>query len=151
MEVLIDQETKTRKLPLMQATFHPEEARVIAALPLSQKLPLDRLIWLGTTTGVFSVCIAYHLGMELQERERGQTSTVEKGKVVWRILWTLRVPNHVKLFLWRACNNILPTKQNLLKRRIVEEDRCPCCTIEEESTDDVLKYYPAAQDVWGAG
>jgi hypothetical protein len=98
----------------MQATFHPEEARVIAALPLSQKLPLDRLIWLGTTTGVFSVCIAYHLGMELQERERGQTSTVEKGKVVWRILWTLRVPNHVKLFLWRACNNILPTKHNLL-------------------------------------
>ncbi|XP_062152012.1 uncharacterized protein LOC133860414 [Alnus glutinosa] len=84
--------------------------------------------------------------MELQERDRGQSSTVKKESEVWRSLWNLSVPNPVKIFMWRACSNILPTKQNLFKRQVVEDDRCPWCRQEEETIVHALWSCPAAQD-----
>jgi hypothetical protein len=32
---------------------------------------------------------------------------------VWKNLWNIQVPNATKVFLWRACNNILLVKDNL--------------------------------------
>jgi ribosomal protein L37AE/L43A len=29
--------------------------------------------------------------------------------------------------MWRACHNLLPTKDNLLRRKIVKEPHCPIC------------------------
>ena len=37
----------------------------------------------------------------------------------WKTVWNLQVPNASKVFLWRACSNILPTKDNLHKRGAV--------------------------------
>jgi hypothetical protein len=59
------------------------------------------------------------------------------------------VPNQVKIFSWRACYDILPTKSNLLKLRVIEEDICPCSNLENETLFHVLWLCPAAQDVWG--
>jgi hypothetical protein len=66
-------------------------------------------------------------------------------------IWNLNVPYPVKLFLWHACKNILPTRMNLVKRRVVEDGICPCCWKEEETIVHVLWLCPAAQDVWGGG
>jgi hypothetical protein len=121
VQTLIDRDSKCWNVPLLQATFNLEEARVIASIPLSPHLPPDRLIWLGTKNENFSVKSAYHLGLEIIERDRGQTSQVEKGTNVWCSLWNLQVPNPIKMFLWRACNDILPTRKNLLKRRMIDD------------------------------
>jgi hypothetical protein len=55
------------------------------------------------------------------------------------------------MFSWRACHNILPTRSNLAKRKVVEDSLCPCCKREPKTTLHVLWNCPAAQDVWGAG
>jgi hypothetical protein len=60
-------------------------------------------------------------------------------------------PNSIKMFMWRVCNDLLPTKCNLLKRKMVEDSSCPCCCREEETVVHVLWSCPAAQDVWGGG
>jgi len=65
------------------------------------------------------------------------------------VIWSLRVPNPVKVFMWKACHNILPTKENLFKRRVVDNKLCPCCEREEETTLHALWGCPSAQDVWG--
>jgi hypothetical protein len=62
----------------------------------------------------------------------------------------MEVPNAVKMFAWRACQNILPTRRNLCKRRVIEEANCPCCGLEEESLIHALWTCPAAPDVWGS-
>jgi hypothetical protein len=124
---------------------------VIASIPLSPNLPPDRLNWLGTKNGNFSVKSAYHLGLEIIERGKGQTSQVEKGTDVWRYLWNLQVPNPIKIFLWRAYNDILPTRKNLLRRRVIEDGKCPWCNLEEETTAHAIWYCPAAKDVWNVG
>jgi hypothetical protein len=102
---LIDSDLKDWNVGLIKAVFVEEEAKVIINIPLSPCLPNDRLIWMGTKHGGFTVRSAYHLGKELQEREEGQCSKVEKGEEFWKAIWALEVPNMVKLFTWRACNN----------------------------------------------
>ena len=31
----------------------------------------------------------------------------------WKMIWAMNVPPKVKSFMWRACSNILPTRENL--------------------------------------
>jgi hypothetical protein len=52
-------------MDLIKRVFSEDEAHVIANIPLSPLLPKDRLIWHGTSNGVFTVCSAYHSGKEV--------------------------------------------------------------------------------------
>jgi len=70
---------------------------------------------------------------------------------VWSALWSLGVSNTVKIFLWRACNDMLPTKCNLFRRNIVKDNKCPCCFREMELGLHALWTCLVAQDVWGGG
>jgi hypothetical protein len=50
-----------------------------------------------------------------------------------------------------ACvKNILPTKENLFKRRVLEDAKCMLCDQEIESIRHALWDYPMAMDVWGS-
>jgi hypothetical protein len=146
---LIDSEMKWWNTTLIQAVFSEEEAKVITNIPLSPVLPKDRLLWRGTQHGDFTVRSAYHLGIEIQEQEGGQCSHMTKGLEVWKTIWALEVPNPVKIFLWKACHDLLPTRVNLVHKRVVEDKFCPCCTIEEESIFHAIWSCIAARDVWG--
>jgi hypothetical protein len=130
---LINLDSKCWKIDLIKEVFSEDEAQVISNIPLSPLLPQDRLIWRGTTNGVFTVRSAYHLGKE-----------------VWKFIWSMNVPSPVKLFMWLACHNVLPTRSNLYRRKVVENFICPCCERFEETTLHALWACPAAQDVWDA-
>jgi ribonuclease HI len=54
------------------------------------------------------------------------------------------------VFLWRACHNILPTKDNLLKRGIVQDSSCPLCYQATETVGHILWECPSSRDVWGS-
>jgi len=64
-------------------------------------------------------------------------------------VWSMDVSNPVKMFIWRACHNVLPTRLNLLKRKIIDDVTCPCYGRDEETIVNALWNCPAAQDVWG--
>ncbi|XP_059440878.1 uncharacterized protein LOC132173397 [Corylus avellana] len=89
----------------------------MTSIPLSPLLPKDKLIWRCTANGQFSVRSAYHLAVEWQEEESGGPSNPGEGCDMWKVCWQLNVPNAVKVFVWRACHNILPTRANLFKRK----------------------------------
>ena len=63
-------------------------------------------------------------------------------------LWKLRIPNKIKVFGWRACNEILPTKLNLSKRRVIKDVMCPICLRFSESVVHALWECYEARDVW---
>jgi hypothetical protein len=87
--MLINRDTKMWDISLLHVLFRHEEVKVITNMPISPFLPPDRLIWQGTKNGSFSVQSAYHLGMELQDQSRGQSSTIVKEPGVWKSLWNL--------------------------------------------------------------
>ena len=45
----------------------------------------------------------------------------------WRRIWSLSVPNKIKHFLWRACRESLPTKNNLRGRNVTRNALCEWC------------------------
>jgi hypothetical protein len=56
----------------------------------------------------------------------GDPSNGEENGIL-KTMWNLKIPNVAKMFMWRACQNLLPTKSNLLRRRVVEKALCPIC------------------------
>lgn len=56
----------------------------------------------------------------------------------WRKLWNLKVPLKVKHFLWRAASGILPTKEQLISKKVAINNLCPVCNISQETTFHLL-------------
>ena len=86
------------------------------------------MIWLHHKKRLFTVKSAYKVAKEvLRVGSVVESSRGYIGKGIWSVLWKLRIPNKIKVFGWRACNDILPTKLNLSKRRIIDDVMCPIC------------------------
>jgi hypothetical protein len=148
---LIDRGAKVWKSSLIKEAFNEDEAKVILNIPLSSSLPRDRLIWRGTVNGEFSVRSAYHMEMEWHENQKGSTSNPGDVEEIWKTVWKLKVPNAVKMFIWKAGHNILPTKANLLRRGVIKEAMCPICLRETETVEHILWECASSNDVWGCG
>jgi hypothetical protein len=71
----------------------------------------DKMIWQATASGEFSVRSAYYLEMERNAEKGGEGSNKSGFSPLWKTIWDLKVPNTMKVFIWRACNNILPTNE----------------------------------------
>ena len=69
-------------------------------------------------------------------------------RVFWKCLWKMRVPNKIKNFLWHACSKALPTRCNLLRRKMLEDLTCPHYSIGNESTLHVLWECNRLRIVW---
>ncbi|XP_062152086.1 uncharacterized protein LOC133860513 [Alnus glutinosa] len=113
---LIDPVSKRWNVALVNSIFWKEEAECIIAIPLNKYGQQHLRIWRGTSSSDFSVRSAYYMAKEMHEIQRGESSNYSEVNKLWKIIWGLQVPNLVKMFLWRSCHNILPTKANLLKK-----------------------------------
>ncbi|KAK3204344.1 hypothetical protein Dsin_018390 [Dipteronia sinensis] len=51
----------------------------------------------------------------------------------WKSLWKLQIPSKIKLFLWKAYNNMLPTCEIFAQRNIPVVSLCPLCKSKNES------------------
>uniref|UniRef100_A0A7N2R900 Reverse transcriptase zinc-binding domain-containing protein n=1 Tax=Quercus lobata TaxID=97700 RepID=A0A7N2R900_QUELO len=54
----------------------------------------------------------------------------------------------LKVFCWRACHKILPTRVNLAKRKLISDDRRHCCKRVAETTIHAIWECRPEQDVW---
>ncbi|XP_042950375.1 uncharacterized protein LOC122282493 [Carya illinoinensis] len=59
------------------------------------------------------------------------------------------MPNAEKLFLWKACNDILPTKLNLFRKKVVEDLDCPICLHQVKIIEHALWECESVEYVWG--
>lgn len=66
----------------------------------------------------------------------------------WNLIWNLSVPHRVKLHLWRACRNTLPTKDQLSKRRVNCGSFCTRCSQAIENTWHIFVSCPLAVQYW---
>ena len=73
----------------------------------------DLLIWIENVAMKFTVKTAYRLALRLNKQPWAEHSQSRAYKPIWRGIWALNVPPKVQTFLWRACSNCLPTRENL--------------------------------------
>ncbi|MCH89622.1 ribonuclease H protein, partial [Trifolium medium] len=88
----------------------------------------DMMIWSKSRDGKFSVKSAYY---SVMEELLDNSSLRVQGN--WMKIWKLRIPQMVKLFLWRAARGCLPTRVNLNRRHVECTRACPFCELSEES------------------
>ena len=140
VSALINAETASWNVNQIQTYFLPNDARLIMSIPLSPRLPPDRLIWSLTASGVFSARSAYHMLANNALANNAGSSNPNPQKSFWRGLWQLRVPNKVKHLAWRACNDGLPMMVSLLRRHVVQS---ALCNIYHTQKEDPCTLYGA--------
>ena len=119
------------------------------SIPLQQNTAgRDVLVWKENRSQSFSVKSAYRFTIRMKEQTRIEHSTANTERPIWRKLWKLNVPPKVRMFLWRACANVLPTKENLNRRRVQVDPRCKICCQQPELVGHLLWECLMAQNVW---
>ena len=146
---LIDPITRSWCVSMIDHVFLPYEVEVIKSIPLSNRAVQDIQIWAYTNTGEYSVKSAYKMIQTQQLRSsRGQSSNYSQCNKIWKATWAAKVCNKIKTFIWRAYRDILPTKVNLTRRKILLDARCDCCEVGVESTDHILLSCTYSDMVW---
>ena len=72
-------------------------------------------------------------------------STAAKNQ--WGILSRF-LPEKVRIFGWKAVNNLFPTAENLWKQKIVQEPTCQLCRKGLENVSHALMTYKVVKNVW---
>lgn len=70
------------------------------------------------------------------------------SKTIRSSIWKLVIPPKVRLFVWKLCQGILPTRSNLRRRIIQIEGGCLWCAREKETSTHLLFKCISARDVW---
>ena len=113
VQTLINQELGVWRANRVNQLFLLKEASAILGIPLSCQCPPERIAWAYTPSSVFSTSSAYKLLAARVDDSQAETSNRTAQKQFWKVVWGLRVPNKFKHFIWRACNNALPTMSSL--------------------------------------
>lgn len=66
----------------------------------------------------------------------------------WSLIWNLKVPPKVRIFLWRALSDLFPNISNLMLKRVVANSRCKLCGSPGELVLHALFVCDRAFDVW---
>ncbi|PNX85647.1 hypothetical protein L195_g041717, partial [Trifolium pratense] len=118
-------------------------------MPLSWRLPDDKLLWHGEKDGLYSVRSTYHL-LGTDKRVNQPESSSSNHNKMWSKIWSLPLPNKIKNFTWRLAKHIIPTCGNLQRRRVVLDPICPLCFMDQESDDHLFMQCPLVLQVWFA-
>ena len=149
VQYLINATTTEWKATVIETLFLPHEAEVIKSIPISSRLPPDKIIWTETRNGLFMVRNAYKLAVNQSfSANRGTSSDTSNLRRFWRRIWSMQFPHKICHFVWQACRDALSTKQNLLKQKIIQEEICEGCKEVLETIGHVLWGCPRAREVW---
>ena len=97
---LIDSTSCAWKSDVVHQNFLPHEAKIILSIPLSFRLPSDRLIWSKTPSSLLIARSAYKLLACDASANNTSNSNPNPQKSFWRGLWMLQILSKMKHFAW---------------------------------------------------
>lgn len=101
-------------------------------MPIAPKIAEDLLILHGTRNGLYTIKSAYRFACTLTIEE---SNSVEGN---WKAIWELKIAPRIKVFMWRAARDCLPSKDMLINRGIQVEGCCAICEAGIENLWHVL-------------
>lgn len=149
---LIDPYTGSWDTELVKDLFWEEDVVNILAIPVHIDRE-DTVAWHFDQKGVFSIKSAYHVLEDeaelLQVRQKGESSLLSNnrgGGDIWKKIWKLPGPLKIKQFVWRVAHNSLAFKQNISRRGVRLDTRCPVCfRFDEDGGHCFMKCKPVRQ------
>ncbi|GLT45911.1 hypothetical protein SLA2020_197070 [Shorea laevis] len=126
--------------------FTNAECREILKIPTAPRS--DSFIWHFDKYGQFTVKSAYLLAYQHTHASNLMATHSPISPVEWKHLWKLKLPPKIKIFLWRAILNRLPTLDNLFTKGVVNNTLCHNCQLLDESIMHALLYCPHVEPIW---
>lgn len=106
----INEENQWREDMVVQH-FSSEAAERILRTPLPRTPRNDILVWQFDKQCNYSVKSGYQVAVKL--KSPGNPSCSDGSKTQWKVIWEADIPEKIKIFMWRAAQNMLPTAGNL--------------------------------------
>ena len=145
---LIDPNSGWWNLGLIDQCFYPPDTQNIISLPFCITHQTDTFVWPVERNGSYSVKLGNKTLCEDQLIGGLETDVAETQRNLWKGVWKLKVPGKIKHFLWKFCTNSLPTKENLMKRTIIQENVCHLCSNHPEDVKHALWGCSKVHQVW---
>ena len=137
---LINHERHAWKESMIRELFDPADVPAILSIPLPMRHREDKFIWIPNSKGVFIVRSANH--------SITNQYLPNPPFAPWKKIWNLSAPECLKMVLWRIGVNVLPTRENLLKRFDVVDSSCVHCGADPESAIHVFFTCTVARALW---
>ncbi|KAM2231146.1 hypothetical protein ACFX1S_015471 [Malus domestica] len=151
---LIEPNSRSWKSEVILQGFNSEDTKHILSIPLSKFGCCDRLVWHHTVDGSYSVKTGYGVAVSLLEngvlgkKGRGVPSMHHNTNQVWKGIWNLQVPNKIKFFIWRCCNNAFAVRHNLKRRYMRIDNVCGVCNLVDESENHLFFRCDLSHRLW---
>ena len=115
-------------------------------IPLPRQPSSDQALQHFDEKGDYIVKSGYQGALKLKFSD--QASSSHKQQSPWKAIWSLELPEKVEIFMWRATRNLLPTAQNLYKKKILSSPQCQRCRRTKESIYHALVSCKMSKKVW---
>ncbi|KAL5566290.1 hypothetical protein UlMin_029454 [Ulmus minor] len=116
---------------LIRTSFHPDEAEAILSLPLPRQKVPDSLLWHYDKSGHYTIRSGYWLA----SKNKGvPSSSTTSHTAWWQRFWRLRIPPKIRVFLWKAFHNWIPSSVNLARHGVPTQARCSNCNETDDTT-----------------
>ncbi|GLT48447.1 hypothetical protein SLA2020_220710 [Shorea laevis] len=102
----------------------------------------DYCVWKHNPKGKYTVASAYNFINQTQDNG---------FDTHYRLIWDNNLPMKISAFAWKALQNKIPTKENLQKRGMIEENietKCIFCGEQTESSTHILFSCPITWKLW---
>ena len=131
---------------LIRQSFMKEDAEAIIKIPLPKENKEDEVLWHFDKKGQYSVKSGYQIALQIKYLDT--PSYYGDAFKYWKDLWTLNIPEKIKIFLWRVARNLLPTAENLWRKKILSTPICRLCNKEVETITHSLLYCKNSHKIW---
>lgn len=147
---LIEKETAQWDENLLRTMFDEQLVTEIKSIPIGLPTTEDKLVWTGNKSGKYTVRSGYHSYRSTNTNKQTSTpsTSYQQKPELWKLIWKSVITPKIKFFLWNACQNALPTMENLFKRKIVPAPTCLICKIEPETVEHTLFLCPWTSLIW---
>ena len=135
--------TKSWDADRVKAYFHEEDAKAILAVPVPQRDARDRVAWVDSIDGQYSVKTGYKHWL----KQHGENINVVQSEG-WKKIWKLELPHKVRVFLWRFCRNNIPVRIRLRSKGVRPPVICPMCNVDVEHVLHLFFDCPFATQCW---
>ena len=117
----------------IRSIFTPFDVVEILKIPLCTRRVADFWAWHEETRGNFSVRSAYRvvlrtkMNREAWLHEEGGSSTEQDESNKWSMIWHIKVPSKLRMFVWRLARHSMPCGEVLKHRHMTTEDTYLLC------------------------
>ncbi|KAF7835872.1 ribonuclease H [Senna tora] len=144
---LIQHDSRSWKQDLVFHLCSSNVAQNILSMPISITLVQDSLSWQLSKDGNYNVKDFYsHILSDTSGVVSNHGHLVVNSKV-WKVLWRLKIPMRIIVFMWRLLCNNLPNLVNLRAHHLSVDVRCALCDAKE-SMNHVFLLCQFPRAVW---